>query len=197
MDRPLEDERGRWDRRYAEGAHGPPEPDGFFLAAYAEFVAPLFPQAGSALDVAGGTGRHAIWLAQQGWRVTLLDVSSVGLERARNNAGEWAENIDFQTADLRQFSADRQYDLILVFFYLQREIFSELIRALRPGGLLLYKTYTRDAPKYGKGPTHPMHLLEPNELLRAFRELNVLHYRETVRDRAVAELVARKLPADI
>jgi hypothetical protein len=58
--------------------------------------------------------------------------------------------------------------------------------------LLVFKTYTREQLKLGGGPSHPMHLLEPNELLRAFGDMRVLHYRETVKDKAVAELVARK-----
>ena len=69
---------------------------------------------------------------------------------------------------------------------------TELINALRPGGVLIYKTYTELQPRLGKGPTHPMHLLKQNELLRAFSQLNVLHYEETIRDRGVAQLVARK-----
>ncbi len=44
----------------------------------------------------------------------------------------------------------------------------------------------------GGGPTHPMHLLEPNELRNAFAGLQILHYRETLKDKAVAELVAKK-----
>lgn len=186
-------ERATWNRRYGQSTHSPQEPDAFFVEAYTEFVAPLFPGGGAALDAAGGAGRHSIWLAQHGWKVTLLDISEAGIARARAKAGKWPDRIDLQVADLRQFSAGTpKYDLVLVFFYLQREVLPELVRALKPGGLLIYKTYTRDAPKFGKGPTHPMHLLESNELLRSFRKLHVLYYRETVRERAVAEFVGRK-----
>ena len=64
--------------------------------------------------------------------------------------------------------------------------------ALKSGGILVYKTYTREQLTLGGGPSHPMHLLESNELLRAFGSLRVLHYHESIRDKAVAELVARK-----
>jgi hypothetical protein len=69
---------------------------------------------------------------------------------------------------------------VIVFFFLQRELFPALMRALAPHGLLIYKTYTSEHPRLseGKGPTHPMHLLAPNELLRAFSEMWILHYRE-------------------
>jgi len=189
----MQDERTSWDRRYREGSHGSEEPDPFLVSAYSEFIEPLFPTGGVALDIAGGVGRHAIWLAQHGWRVTLADISEVGIAKARGNAGEFAEQIDFQVRDVSNFSAGKeQFDLILVFFYLERTIFPELVKALGPGGLLLYKTYTRLHPKFGRGPTHPMHLLEENELLRSFAGLTVLHYHETVRDRGVAEFVGRK-----
>jgi len=62
-----------------------------------------------------------------------------------------------------------QYDLVLVFFYLQRELFSALTSALKPGGMLLYKTYTTHQQRFGGGPSNPMFLLKANELLHAFR----------------------------
>jgi SAM-dependent methyltransferase len=190
---PNEDERASWNRRYQEGSHGSLEPDSFLVESYSEFVEPLFPKGGTALDLAGGVGRHAIWLAQRGWQVTLADISEVGIAKARENVGANGREIEFQVRDLSNFGADdQQYNLILVFFYLDRKIFPELVKAIRPGGLLLYKTYTRLHPKFGRGPTHPMHLLDENELLRAFPGLAVLHYHETVRDRGVAAFVGRK-----
>lgn len=189
----MEDEGTSWDRRYREGSHRSLDPDPFLVESYKEFVEPLFPQGGKALDLAGGVGRHAIWLAQRGWQVTLMDISEVGITTARENAASFAGEIEFQIEDVSNFKAGQQeYDLIAVFFYLQREIFPELVKALRPGGLLLYKTYTQLHPKFGRGPTHPMHLLEENELLRAFRRLTVLHYHETVRERGIAKFVGRK-----
>jgi SAM-dependent methyltransferase len=189
----VKDERAQWDRRYGEGSHRSLDPDPFLVESYKEFIQPLFPHGGAALDLAGGVGRHAIWLAQRGWQVTLTDISEVGIAQARENASGMATNITFEVQDAGTFAAGKQrYDLITVFFYLQREIFPELVKALRPGGLLLYKTYTRFHPKFGRGPTHPMHLLEANELLRAFPGLTALHYHETIRDRGVAEFVGRK-----
>ncbi len=189
----MPDERTAWERRYREGSHASPDPDLFLAETYTEFIEPLFPKGGTALDLAGGLGRHSIWLAQHGWHVTLTDISEVGIAKAHANAGSLATKIEFQALDVSNFEAGKQrYDLILVFFYLERKIFPELVKALKPGGLLLYKTYTRLHPKFGRGPTHPMHLLEENELLRAFAGLTVLHYHETVRDRGVAEFVGRK-----
>jgi len=64
--------------------------------------------------------------------------------------------------------------------------------AIKPGGILIYKTYTTEQKNFPGGPSHPMFLLEPNELLHAFRSLRVLRYHETIQEKGVAELVARK-----
>lgn len=170
------------------------EPDPFLVSAYSEFLTGASP--GAALDVAGGIGRHTLWLAQRGWKVKLLDVSEVGIEHARKNicasAGE--AGVEFEVADLQKCRSlgHGQYDLILVFFYLQRELFPALVSALKHGGLLLYKTYTLDQKRFAGGPSHPMHLLEPNELLQAFASLRILHYHESAQGKGVAELAARK-----
>jgi tellurite methyltransferase len=72
-------------------------------------------------------------------------------------------------------------------------MFSELVKALKPGGLLLYKGYTHAQAKFGGGPTNPEYLFDENELLNSFRELHVLHYAELIRDCGLAEFVGRKI----
>ena len=78
------DEKASWNKKYSEGSHGSLDPDPFLVSAYDEFLASRSP--GIALDVAGGVGRHAIWLAQRGWRVKLMDISEVGIQQAEENA---------------------------------------------------------------------------------------------------------------
>ena len=185
-------EREDWNERYASGSHGGGEPDAFFLQAYEDYVSPLFPNGGRALDIAGGVGRHAIWLAQRGWDVTLVDVSEEALRLARERAGDTA--MRFVRKDVSLEAPAGSFELVLNFFYLDRGLSRALEDALRPGGLLVFKTYTQAHPELsgGKGPTHPMHLLDSGELLSAFEDLQILSYRETVTKKGVAELVARK-----
>ena len=191
------DERALWNRKYSEGSHSSLEPDPLLLDAYEEFLAQKAP--GIALDVPGGVGRHAIWLARRGWRIKLLDISEVGVDLAMRNAGRGlgsaAESLI--TAEVQDLNSARdlgrqEYDLVLVFYYLQREFFPVLISALKPGGILIYKTYTTEQRRFSGGPSHPMFLLAPNELLRAFQALRILHYHETVEAKGVAELVGIK-----
>jgi tellurite methyltransferase len=189
----MYDEQTSWNRKYREGSHCSLRVDPLLPYAYEQFISPAFPNSGTAMDLAGGVGRHAIWLARRGWRVTLLDISEVATVMAQENARACRNRMIFEWADATQFKAGpRKYDVVLVFFYLERKIFPELIKALRPGGLLVYKTYTELQAKFGKGRTHPMYLLKQNELLRVFSKLNVLHYEETIRNRVIAQLVARK-----
>jgi len=188
------DEKASWNKKYSEGSHGSLEPDPFLVSTYDEFLSGTTP--GLALDVAGGVGRHSIWLAQHGWRVKLLDISDIGVQQAKENAAcaGTAGSISVEACDLNtmQDLGREQYDLVIVFFFLQRELFPALTAAIKPGGFLIYKTYTTEQKQFAGGPSHPMFLLEPNELLRAFSALRVLRYHETIQEKGVAELVARK-----
>ena len=188
------DEKASWNKKYSEGSHSSLDPDPFLVSAYDEFLFGTTP--GLALDVAGGVGRHSIWLAQRGWRVKLLDISEVGIQQAEENAKRTgtAGSISSEVGDLNtmQDLGREQYDLVVVFFFLQRELFPALPAAIKPGGILIYKTYTTEQKNFAGGPSHPMFLLEPNELLQAFSSLRILHYHETMQEKGVAELVARK-----
>ena len=188
-----ENSRIEWDRRYREGSHHSLTPDPFLVSAYEDFIASCFPQPGRALDLAGGIGRHSLYLAERGWDVTLLDISEGGLAQAKRHAEERGLRIATGQQDLTESHPPiSAFDLVLVFFYLERSLFPPIAAALRPGGILVYKTYTREQLNLGGGPTHPMHLLENNELLRAFAALRILHYREMIKDKAVAEMVAQR-----
>ena len=187
-------ERERWNQKYREDPGAWLEPDPLLAWAFSEYIQPLFPRGGSALDLAGGAGRHSIWLAKQGWDVTLIDISETGVELARQNAGPLASHIHFVVDDLTQFRASQtQFDVVMGFFYLQREIFPEIVQAVHPGGVLIYKTYTTDQLKLPSGPKDASHLLAPGELARSVAEMSVLHYCETVAKKATAEIVAKKM----
>ncbi len=188
-------EKTAWNRKYLESPEKWLEPDQFLLRSYDEFLRDIEP--GSALDLAGGAGRNAIWLAQKGWRVRLMDISDVGLGFAREKAGKLelpADRVETQIADLNAVSdlGSERYNLVMVFFFLRRELFPALIRALKPGGFLIYKTYTLDRIKVPGGPADPRYLLGPNELLTGFAQLRILHYHETLEGKAAAELVAQR-----
>lgn len=191
-------EKAFWNQKYGEAPEKWLEPDPFLAEAYDEFLARHKP--GGALDLAGGAGRHAIWLARRGWNVKLIDVSDVALQFARQNFSQsptpTSGKLTCELVDLHSvhdFGKDR-FDLVMVFFYLQRALFPALLQALKPGGFLFYKTFTIEQLQFKKGPTDPAFLLQPNELPKLIAPMQVLLYREQVKEKAVAELVARKTP---
>lgn len=170
------------------------------MDAHRNYLAPLLPPDGTGLDLAGGAGHHALWLAKQGWRMTLSDWSEVALEMAAAKAKDLAaaEKIeivpDAARGALELFrSQNRKFNFVLVSFFLDRAILPLLPEILEPNGLLLYRTYTIDNKRLGnpRGPRNPDYLLRPQELLEIYRDMTILHYNETVFAKSVAELIAQ------
>lgn len=184
-------ERDEWNQRYRDGSHTRTDPDPLLVAAYGDYISPLQPAPGHALDLAGGPGRHALWLAERGWSVDLIDISAAALARAAARSPK-LHTIQHDLSDGLPPHLAR-YDLILNFFFLERPLFTEIPALLAPGAILIFKTYTELQPvlSHGASPSHPMHLLQRNELLRAFSGLELLFYRETVTEKGTAELIAR------
>ena len=124
-----------WDERYAERQQWSAEPN----VLIADLLAGLPP--GDAVDLAAGEGRHALWLAGLGWRVTAVDFSDVGLARGRAQPG--ADRVTWVPADVTTWSTEPEsLDLVLVAYVhlAEAETTALLTRAvgwLRPGGRLL------------------------------------------------------------
>lgn len=177
-------EQERWNAKFIAGEAQSLQPDPFLI----EVCSSLKP--GRALDLAGGAGRHAVWLAQRGWNATLADVSDEGLAIAAKRAEEAGVTLTLrreEAAETLAWSVGHPFDLIVVVWCLLRDQFPALPSALAAGGALLYKTYTSDHPRYADG--HSLRTaLHPGELGTAFPELKTVLYREA---NGVAELVAR------
>jgi SAM-dependent methyltransferase len=140
---------------------------------------------GTVLDVAAGSGRHSLYLgAQPGYHVEAVDREENALAALRDAAHEQnILSITTRVVDLEnprqpaEFGTSR-YDVILVFFYLYRPLMPALLRALAPGGMLVYETFLADNHlRYGH-PRRREFCLESNELLRLASGLRVLHYDE-------------------
>ncbi len=189
----MQSERKKWDARYQDSQDERPEPDPYLIEAYTKFVSPLFPRQGRALDVAGGMGRHAIWLARQGWYTTLLDISPVALDAARKWSSGEHLRLEFVEADLDDYLLPEDaFDLITVFNFLQRSLFLSLQQCLCPGGVIIYKTRMRSTTDAG-APDTLDYLLHPGELPLIFSGFGIVDYRTGSSPRGpIAALVARK-----
>jgi tellurite methyltransferase len=149
--------------------------------------------AACALDVAMGRGRHAVQLARAGFRTFGVDVRFEAVREAMNAVTAEGGRLRAWCADLTQHPLPTsRFDLVVVTRYLQRDLFAALAAAVRPGGTLLYETFTTAQRAHGRGPTSADHLLAPGELARAFPHLETLFYEEVSKPDAVARLAAKR-----
>ena len=180
----------RWDARYREDPRfNRFEKPRSFLVEQAHHL----PANGLALDAAMGLGGNAAFLMERGLRVVGVDISGVGLRRAKSRLPA----LMAVQADLTRFPLPAgRFDVILNFYFLERSLWPQYLRALRPGGLLIFETLTRDMLTL-QPEIDPAYLLAPGELRQAFPALQTLAYREGWAEneqgfrRAVASLSAR------
>ena len=169
------DDQTRWDHQHSSSP-GVDRPSSF-LREIIESDAWHIPR-GVALDVAAGKGRNAIFLAEMGFNVVAIDISTIALEEARRRAEEKSLEITWHQADLEQIELPTAaYNLIVNFNYLQRSLLPQIRRALKLQGHIIFETYLIDQKAIGH-PKNPAYLLNQNELLDHFRSFRVLCYRE-------------------
>jgi tellurite methyltransferase len=182
-----------WDERYRSRERPSEDFDARPTPLLIETALPL--KIGKALDLACGTGRNALWLAQQGWKVTAIDAASAAIETLQNRALTLGVNVDARPADLERGEyriEGSAWDLIAICYYLQRDLFEPAKAGVVPGGVLLAIVHiTEPGEKPAKTRAHP------GELKTYFELWEILHYYEgkpndTAHQRAVAEIVARK-----
>jgi SAM-dependent methyltransferase len=187
-----------WDERYRQRQQWSEGPN----ALVAELVGGLPP--GTAVDLAAGEGRHALWLASLGWTVTAVDFSAVGIERGRSRRG--ADAVSWVTADVLAWSAPpSSLDLVLVaYLHLPTDdVLGLLHRAvdwLRPGGRLLLLGHDLDNLTRGiGGPQEPGILHSAERLAPVAARLDVDRLgqwaRETPEGTAVDTVLWGRRPA--
>ncbi|MFN7951842.1 MAG: class I SAM-dependent methyltransferase [bacterium] len=185
-------ERLKWERIYGtpDAVHGL-EPTAFLVDAV-RFVPP-----GRALVVAMGEGRNAAFLARAGFRVEGIDVSLAAVRKATERVRREGGNLVGVVADLDDFPLrEARYDLVCVSNFLDRSLFEPIARAIRPGGALVWETFTRIHAAFGS-PRSPAYLLDPGELRTRFADFELCRYRERILERdgkrrAVASLFATR-----
>ncbi|MEJ2630209.1 MAG: methyltransferase domain-containing protein [Acidihalobacter sp.] len=139
----------------------------------------LLPRQGRALDLACGLGANACLLARSGLQVEAWDSAEVAIARLRESSEHQGVHVRAQVRDIvAQPPPAGAFDVIMVSRFLERSLVPALQNALRPGGLLYYQTFVRDAVHADRGPHRPEYRLAANELLGLFPGLRVIVYRE-------------------
>ena len=144
------------------------------------------------LDVASGLGRHTLFFGRNGCRVVAMERSGDALTSLRESVESERLPVSVVQSDVENMSLlPESIDAIVNTFFLCRPLAQQYAGALRPGGLLYFRTFTTDHHDVlGQARPRREFLLEAGELLRMFNDLEVLHYEEAVEaDRAIATLV--------
>ena len=156
-----------WDERYSaeEYAYGT-APNEFLLEKFSGIPK------GKVLSLAEGEGRNAVFLAKQGYAVTAVDSSLVGLNKARKLAQENGVTVEFIHADLADYDlGENKWDGIVSIFCplpssLRKEVYKKVIAALKPKGVFLLEAYTPDQLRHGTGGGNSVDLMQSASSLR-------------------------------
>ena len=160
-------DKQKWDKKYQDN----PAPDQpiKLITDFAKLATGT-----KALDIACGMGRHSKYLASVGFDVDALDISSVAIETLQGIPNIHPQEVDFDTYI---FPKDH-YDLIVCTFFLKRELFPQITKALKEGGIFIYETFLYH-PENENAPSNRTFLLEEGELEVTFdHEYDIMHLSE-------------------
>ena len=166
----IEDAK-RWNKKYQNNKI-PDEPIEL-LKEYASSIDAKTKEK-NALDIACGMGRHSKYLASLGFKVEALDISSVAIDSLKN-----IQNIEAKEVDFDKYSLEKsKYDLIVCVYFLKRSLFTQMIDALKPNGILIMETFVEDKENE-REPSNPDFLLKKGELEEVFsKKCQILHSKE-------------------
>ncbi|AFE05261.1 thiopurine S-methyltransferase [Corallococcus coralloides DSM 2259] len=184
-----QEDRQRWNDKYQQ-APATREPSGFLRSLESQL-----PRKGRALDVAGGAGHDACWLARRGLDVTLVDISDVALAQAETLARDAGVSLTRLRLDLETDALPPgPFDLVVCLNYLWRPLLAAVPKLLAPGGLFVFAQPTRRNLQRHPHPSARF-LLEEGELPTLLPELQSLSFTEDWTDtgRHEARLLAQKL----
>ena len=186
-------EIGQWDDRYRSGDRAKEDLETSPNPLLAATAAKLVP--GKALDLACGTGRNAVWLAERGWQVTAVDASPAAIELLQKRANRSNVSVETHVADLekREFCIEPDsWGLVAMCFYLQTSLFEPVKRGVKPGGMVIAIVHI--TPRNEEITEHQLAL---GELKNYFRGWEIQHYFEgppndPAHKRLSAEIAARR-----
>jgi SAM-dependent methyltransferase len=180
------EDKEKWDKKYSTKNNIDNKP--IDLVKYYYKLA----HRGLALDIACGTGRHSIFLAQNEFEVDALDISYKALENIQNTANIYPREVDFDKFKIIK----NTYDLVVCTYFLDRDILDDIQKSLANNGILIYETFIEHKENSIKFK-NPDFMLQKGELKSSFDDLEIIFYEEWWDEKdgdktLKASLVARK-----
>lgn len=170
----MNNDRDKWNAKYRDRSDDPPSPGSFIERHADRLVRP------TVLDIACGDGGNALFLAEEGFEVTGVDISEVALESLRRFAHERALDVETLRRDLDEpdaFAGCGRFDSVVVARFKPPEhLWAQIEDILRPGGVLLVCTFT--VRQYVEHGFPRRFCLEPGELVDVSDALECLHREE-------------------
>lgn len=185
-----QDSKTQWDEKYSR-------PTFIYGKSPAEFLAENYqyiPYEGTVLDMGMGEGRNAVFLAQKGYKVTGIDISSVAVKKSYLLAQEFGVKIKGVVASLSDYKiSPGSFDAIVCFYYVDRSLVEKIKSWLRPGGILIYEAYTlREKTKNKRDGSDDSDYLREQELLILFSGMRVLKYEEPLHEKGFRSSIILK-----
>ena len=190
----TQDPRKTWEKRYTAPDYQPNMEPVPFLVKMIQGLPP-----GQAICLAAGTGRNAIFLAQNGYQVTAIDISQAALHWCDQISAKLGVEVKTLEADLLAFDLGNEvWDLATNLYFYEPSIFRGLKKAIRPGGHILFQTYSQAQKKFAWGPSNNAFLVHPQDLEDEFKDWELIYFEETEytnlqnKNESVIQMLARK-----
>ncbi|MBF0207188.1 MAG: methyltransferase domain-containing protein [Oligoflexia bacterium] len=183
-----------WDKKYGSNIYVYGKGPADFLRENVHYL----PPSAKVLDVGMGEGRNAVFLAQKGLDVTGIDISSVAIKKSLNLAQEYGVKIKGVATSFKYYQVkDNEFDAIICFYFVDRELNKKLLKWLKPGGIIIFESYTInqltvadfDSNSYGA-----QDFLKPQELLHLFPGMITLKYDEPLHKKEFLSSIILKKP---
>ena len=161
----------KWDARYGAADYEPKLEAVPFVREVSSQFRPC-----RALCLAAGGGRNAVYLAQQGFEVTAVDISPGGLERCGELARRRGVELELVEADLLKYEIAGTFGLITMLYYYEPRLFPKIREAIDHQGHFLFQTFSIDQAGQDRGPSNPAFLAEQDVVLDAFRHWRIRRF---------------------
>ncbi|WGI17339.1 class I SAM-dependent methyltransferase [Methanonatronarchaeum sp. AMET-Sl] len=194
MNKDREFDESEWNERYKKGRHRREDPSPFLSKKIEKLTT------GNALDIACGAGRNSIYLAEKGYQVDAIDLSSEALKIAQKRAREKKVEVNWIHTDVLKYDIESEkYDLItLSYFHIKDENqIQKIINGLKKGGYLIWESHIKADIEIDIGPETDEVRYERGQLLSLLKPLTVIEYIEKIEEtiqgkRAIVKVLARK-----